>query len=249
MRVPCAWPRSNNSRTERRIYESQRRNFTRVGAYEVDALLSDHIVRFLPTAAAGDMLDYGAGNSPYRAKISCDRYVRADLTQNTVGDIDCIIRLGESLPLSDADFELILLLDVLEHVSDPIFVLGELRRLLKPGGKAILSLPFMYREHETPHDYARYTAFGISTLVATQGGRILRLKKVGNVACTLVSLFIERGIANGEVGILSRVGRLANRLLNMSLWLFRHWFEKKPPDNAGIYHHLLLEIDFPEKSV
>ncbi len=231
------------------MYEEQRLEVPGRLGCSIDKVITDAIADFIPAQHFGNVLDYGAGNSPYRTIISCDRYVKADLTQNTAGDIDCIIRPGENLHLPDADFELILLLDVLEHVSDPVFVLGELRRLLKPGGKAILSLPFMYREHETPHDHARYTAFGISTLVAAQGGRIFRLKKVGNVACTLVSLFIERGIANGEVVILGRVGRLANRLLNMSLWLFRHWFEKTPPDNAGIYHHLLLEIDFPEKSV
>jgi len=231
------------------MYENQRRNSTQGGAYDVDTLLSADIVRFLPTATAGDVLDYGAGNSPYRPFLRCNRYATADITQNTAGNIEHLIVPGRPLPEADASFDLILLMDVLEHLPDPDAVITELRRLLRPGGRLIVSVPFLYREHETPHDYVRYTPFGLRRLFASHGGAVLRLSKAGNIWYTLYTLFLERGITEGEHITLGIAGRLVNKLARMALPLLRPLLDGTVPDNASIYHHLLLEVGFTEQAL
>jgi SAM-dependent methyltransferase len=54
---------------------------------------------------------------------------------------------------------------VLEHVFTPDLFLEEIVRVLKPGGQLLLTVPFVWDEHEQPWDYARYTSFGLKSLL------------------------------------------------------------------------------------
>lgn len=65
------------------------------------------------------------------------------------------------LPFADATVDTVLLLEVLEHLRHPAQALSEISRVLRPGGKLLLTLPFLYPVHDAPHDYQRYTAFGL----------------------------------------------------------------------------------------
>jgi SAM-dependent methyltransferase len=56
-------------------------------------------------------------------------------------------------------------------------VLPEINRVLKPGARAIITMPFCWNEHEPPHDYARYTSFGLAHLLSKHGFRIIQLEK------------------------------------------------------------------------
>ena len=65
------------------------------------------------------------------------------------------------LPLASASVDTVLLLEVLEHLQHPARALSEIARVLRPGGKLLLSLPFLYPVHDAPHDYQRYTCHGL----------------------------------------------------------------------------------------
>jgi SAM-dependent methyltransferase len=226
------------------MYEFERLAFSDKGQPGMDSLMQAQIAAFLPRTYVSSVLDYGAGNSPYRRFIRCGRYVTADVAQNPAGDIDYLIVPGERLPIEAGSFDFVLLLDVLEHVSDPDFVLGEVRRLLAPKGSLFISVPFLYREHETPYDFTRYTAFGMRELIRRQRGKIVRLSKAGNMLYTLLSLFLERGVANGEFNRLGVSGRVVNRLLCALVPILAPLLCKPPNQDDGIYHHLLLEVSF-----
>ncbi|MEQ1794864.1 MAG: methyltransferase domain-containing protein [Nitrospira sp.] len=227
------------------MYEANRLSAVDDGLWNPDFVLHREIANFLPSGHFASVLDYGAGNSPYRERISCDRYVKADVTQNVRGDIDYVIQPGTKLPVPDSTFDLVLLLDVLEHVRDPAFVVGEVRRLLKPNGRAVVSLPFLYREHETPHDFLRLTAFGAQELFKGNGAEVLKIRKVGNAYYALFTLFLERAIVNGERSELGFMGRVVNKCAIALLPILRPALSVPPPENAGVYHHLLLDVAFP----
>lgn len=242
---------SNPDRFRERLFEKddaayvmQRLVSPALRGVDFDGIMQRQIAAFLPSQHLGRVLDYGAGNSPYRQYISCDRYVTADVSQNLAGDIEHLLVPGECLAVDTASFDAVLLLDVLEHVPDPDFVLGEIRRLLAPNGRLFISAPFMYREHETPYDFARYTVFGMRELIRRQQGKIVRLSKAGNVFYTLLSLFLERAVANGESNRLGIHGRIVNRLLRTLVPVLAPLLGKAPNQEDGIYHHLLLEVSF-----
>ncbi len=226
------------------MYESKRLAYLGKQNRTLDGILQRQIAAFLPSEALGRVLDFGAGNSPYRHYINCQAYVTADVSQNLDRSIDHVIAPNEKLPIDDNAFDAVLLLDVLEHVASPDFVLSEIRRVLTPEGRLYISVPFIYREHETPHDMARYTAFGMQELIRQQSGTVHRQLKVGNLHYTLLSLFLERGIGNGERNRLGLVGRGINRIVRAIVPLVFPLLAKQPRDEDGIYHHLLLEVGF-----
>ncbi len=110
------------------------------------------------------LLDFGCGGSPYRELFPHADYVRADYTQ--VSGLDVPIAPGKPLPLADGSFDLILSTQVLEHVEDVGWYLGEAHRLLKPGGRLVLSTHGFFQDHGCPYDFFRWTGEGLRVQLA-----------------------------------------------------------------------------------
>lgn len=68
------------------------------------------------------------------------------------------------LPFKDNEFDIALCLVVLEHLEDPQKAIIEIKRILKPGGKIFVSVPFMFPMHDTPNDFWRFTKYGLKIL-------------------------------------------------------------------------------------
>ncbi len=68
------------------------------------------------------------------------------------------------LPFEDDYFDNILCTEVLEHLHTPTQAIDEMRRVLKPGGTLILTTRFTFPLHDTPHDFFRYTKYGLKHL-------------------------------------------------------------------------------------
>jgi SAM-dependent methyltransferase len=118
------------------------------------------------------VLDAGAGQGRFRPELKHTRYVSVDLA---VGDakwdydnLDAICDLVH-LPFGRVSFDAATCFQVLEHVPDPLSVLEEISRVLKPGGHLFLSAPQSWHQHQTPHDYYRYTSFGLQYLIEQSG--------------------------------------------------------------------------------
>lgn len=61
-------------------------------------------------------------------------------------------------------FDAVFLMEVLEHVQNPQLAMDEIWRVLRPGGLVMLSAPFVFEIHAIPHDYYRFTRFGLAHL-------------------------------------------------------------------------------------
>jgi SAM-dependent methyltransferase len=86
-------------------------------------------------------------------------------------------RLRTAFPLPDAGFDSMLYSPVLEHVFTPETFLHEINRVLRPGGRLLLAVPFMWDEHEQPHDFGRYSSFGLRALLMRCGFEVLQQRK------------------------------------------------------------------------
>lgn len=119
------------------------------------------------------VLDAGAGDAPYRELFAHAHYETADFDRSYSSTYMCDLT---SIPVADDRFHRILLTQTLEHVPDPLAVLRELHRVLRPDGMIICSCPLFYEEHMQPYDYYRYTQFAHHYLFERAGFRIERLE-------------------------------------------------------------------------
>jgi SAM-dependent methyltransferase len=151
--------------------------------------LRDAMTEFAPMVS-GRLLDVGCGSKPYQALFAVDAYIGLDIDSEASrkGGIADHFYEGDTFPFADASFDSVLCNQVLEHVFNPDKFLGEIVRVLKPGGKLLLTVPFVWDEHEQPYDYARYSSFGLRALLEKQGFKIVHHKKIGADASILFQL-------------------------------------------------------------
>jgi SAM-dependent methyltransferase len=123
------------------------------------------------TPAGARVLDVGAGDAPYRELFLHTEYRTVDWADSphTEAQRADVIADASELPLERESVDLVLCTQVLEHVPEPAAVLGECFRILVPGGRLALSVPFVWEPHELPHDYFRYTQPGIEHLLTSAG--------------------------------------------------------------------------------
>lgn len=94
-----------------------------------------------------------------------------------------------NLSLSDNSYDSVLCTGVLEHLEEPEQALREAYRVLKPSGYAIYTVPLFWHLHEEPHDFYRYTKYGIRYLFEKVGFEIIELKPLSGFWVTFGSEF------------------------------------------------------------
>lgn len=134
--------------------------------------------------AGGMLLDLGCGNAPFAGiyRTLATNYVWADWrnSPHQLFDLDHEVDLNRApLPFESEAFDTVLLTDVLEHVAEPDQLIAEITRVLRPGGKFVLGVPFLYPIHEQPYDFHRYTQFKLEHFASKHGLDVLELVPVG----------------------------------------------------------------------
>lgn len=132
----------------------------------------------------GEVLNAGAGDRDLRSLVP-GRVHNQDIAEGLHNaDLDIVSPLHE-IPVADGFFDAIVCNAVLEHVANPEEVLGEFRRVCRPGGTLYLCVPFMQPEHLDPTDFQRYTLDGLKLLVDRHGFEVTLGEGVHNVYVTL----------------------------------------------------------------
>jgi SAM-dependent methyltransferase len=83
-----------------------------------------------------------------------------------------------STPFAPESFDVVVMAEVLEHLQDPLKAVAHLHSLLRPGGQIIVSVPFMFPIHDRPHDYFRFTRYGLEMMF--RGFRDLTVEERNN---------------------------------------------------------------------
>ncbi|MEZ4791842.1 MAG: class I SAM-dependent methyltransferase [Flavobacteriales bacterium] len=156
--------------------------------------------RALPQHARGRLVDLGCGHVPLFAtykdhveSVTCVDWGNS-LHQNPY--LDKEQDLNQPIAFPDASFDTIVLSDVLEHIRRPEELIREMYRILAPGGRVIMNVPYYYGLHEQPFDYYRYTQYALRAMTEDAGFKVEELESIGGVPEIMTDLFSKtvRGV-------------------------------------------------------
>ena len=86
------------------------------------------------------------------------------------GDVDIISeKYYEHIPVADASYDAVICSGLLEHVPDPQKTIDEFTRIVKPGGKIVISASFAFSNHNNPDNYFHFTTDGLRLLFERSG--------------------------------------------------------------------------------
>lgn len=133
---------------------------------------------------SGTLLDFGCGSKPYQDDfVNVKEYIGVDLKIEGRDENHAYVDEfydGKVIPFGNGHFDSLLCTEVLEHVFNIDELLCEFNRVLRTGGRALVTTPFMWEEHEMPHDFARYTTTALEYLYEKHGFRVVEKTKSGN---------------------------------------------------------------------
>lgn len=141
----------------------------------------------------GRLLDIGCGVKPYKNMLSklVSEHIGLD-HHETMHDKSNIELFGTAynIPADDDSFDSTICTGVLEHLEEPEAALRECYRILKPGGVAIYSVPFIWHLHEQPRDFYRYTKYGLQYLFNKSQFELVEIKALSGFWVTFGQLFV-----------------------------------------------------------
>lgn len=148
---------------------------------------------FADTHFSGRLVDIGCGVKPYRDLIR--PYVSEHIGVDHEGSFhgkDNVDLFGTAyaIPVPDDAFDSALCTAVLEHLEEPELALRECHRVLKPGGIALYSVPFIWHLHEEPRDFYRFSKYGLRYLFEKTGFDIVEIKALSGFWVTFGQLLV-----------------------------------------------------------
>jgi SAM-dependent methyltransferase len=142
----------------------------------------------------GIVLDVGCGHRPYQHLFQVQKYIglELDTPSNRQSKNADLFYDGLHFPLEQGSVDTIICNQVLEHVFNPETFLKEMFRVLKPSGRLLLTVPFIWEEHESPHDFGRYSSFGLPSLLKSSGFRPIHQEKMVTGFPALIQLALSQ---------------------------------------------------------
>lgn len=177
-------------RAWRKLYESQDRSDLGLllanPHFIPKRLLRDALKRAAISLEAGIVLDVGCGNKPYRALFpGCRRYIGFDYSVERKPDF---VSVAEAVPLPNAIIDVVLCTEVIEQTREPHAVISRDVQAFEAGGMLLLSAPMSCNLHYEPHDYYRFTCYGLEYRLKRAGFTVVKTQRLGG----LVSLIGAR---------------------------------------------------------
>lgn len=135
--------------------------------------------------ARGDLLDMGCGAKPFAPLFAgrVRRYWGTDLSRSPYlggARLDAFAK-AEAQPFRDGSFDTVVGFSMLTYLPEPVRMIEEAHRVLRPGGVLILEFTQMVPLHDEPWDFFRFTRYGAEHLLRTGGFEPVEYIPVGGL--------------------------------------------------------------------
>ena len=142
--------------------------------------LKQHLSRFARESNNKLILDVGAGECQYAYLFKQrNSYETCDMPDGFYPGIEHdIVSSIYEIPGNDSHYDVVLMLQVLEHLEYPVKALKEINRILKEGGVLFLSVPQGAGDHCEPHHYFNYTQYGLRSVLEQAGFEVLSMERL-----------------------------------------------------------------------
>lgn len=178
----------------------------------------------------GRVLDAGAGRLAHRPLVAgspnVDQYVSIDY-EVAHPALSAAADLISGLPFREGTFDTVICSQVLEHVPDPKVALAELSRVLANDGMLLLSVPHISFVHGAPHDYYRYTQYGVSYLLREAGLVPVSVAPMGGLLSLLSTPASMGLLLASSVGAFHPTLRWIAQQVNRALIGSSRWLEAR----------------------
>jgi SAM-dependent methyltransferase len=78
-----------------------------------------------------------------------------------------VVANAKEIPFPRESFDVVTCLEMIEHDQDPFWSVEEMKRVLRPGGSLVITVPGIgFPRHDYPSDYWRFTDDGLRILMA-----------------------------------------------------------------------------------
>lgn len=149
-------------------------------------------VKMYSSHFSGKMLDFGCGSKPYKSLFDVEEYIGLDIEEkghsHAREQID-VYYDGQAIPFDDETFDGVFSSEVFEHIFNLEDMLNEIHRVTKKKGLLLITVPFVWDEHEVPFDYARYSSFGIKALLERNGFEVIKSTKSNGYVTTIFQMW------------------------------------------------------------
>jgi SAM-dependent methyltransferase len=141
-------------------------------------------------------LDIGCAHSPYSKHFK--NRVGFDIAPGPGVDV---VGDAHAMPFAGETFDLIVATEVLEHLHSPHKAIAEMHRVLKKGGRLLLTTRFIIPIHDAPNDFYRYTEYGLRYLLANWD--ILELEEEfppkNTIAVLIQRMGLNKNLRGGKI--------------------------------------------------
>lgn len=136
--------------------------YIRPHLYDINVFIKNFSIYINNKYEKISILDFGAGKSPYKNLFKDSfNYISYDKCNDTDTKNDIIFDSDDRINLDDSSVDVILAIQVLEHLKEPSLMFSEFKRVLKPNGYLLITTHQNFEIHCEPEDYFRFTFFGL----------------------------------------------------------------------------------------
>jgi SAM-dependent methyltransferase len=183
------------------------------------------------------LIDYGCGDSPYLPLFAdkVAKYVTCDIDRNPQAEVK--ITRDNRVPLPDASFNVVLSIQVLEHVDDVNMYLAEANRLLENDGLLLLSTHGQWVWHPFPKDLWRWTREGLTSVIEDSGFEIIDTMWISGMLAysSQLRLFYLKWMTQNKGTVLKVLFNIISFFSNYTMALLDKIDQKNGKNNAAVY--------------